>query len=982
VDTNVAIVFSEKGGDKLTAVLREQLSLVDKINQATAKSISEDNKATAVFIGNKNQQKKAAKEAATAGIVAAQVAGKTENEITAKTARKNKEIRALAEAEIAALHAKYERQKGETEIGAARRIGQEVLRIRKEFQANKIALAEEEMSAIERKNIQHEQRKLSARQAVMTTVALKNDQIANHGAGAEFGIMGVGRNIDKSFEKAGKSVLKYVGGLTALTATLGMSSAAEENAAVQTAMYGAMLMPVLGKVQAFTQAQRAAAIAQNISTAAMIKANVVFLANPITAVVAAVVALSIGFVALYNNSTTVRNGLSALWTSFKVLLGITDQSTLALKRQSAQLEKNAENARQFAEDMRLLGIRSRETSNLFDAQGQELEARVKEAQNNAANARMIAETGMTQRVTKDANGNILSMQGERVDEGTRAKMRMFAPMWDKDLERRQAELDKFNKFKPSDGKPEAAPRSSGGAKIQAGKDPLEIERDMMAAHRALMEEKRKQLLDELEKTFQAETQEQERFFAEEWERQKAQLTLRGASEQEFADAKLALETRKNGILAELAVGRDEELRRIDINQKQAEADRDIVAYNRKVKLAEDEAARLKAIAEQAAKDAEQREREEVDSWNRKANTIQDIASKLASYLAIGTNEQRSRSEEKKRYREQIQGFKGNAIERQKIEEEHQAKIAEIDRQASEQRLNMLATQVVPEIIKQLILILTASMPAAVSNSIATFGAAAATGLAAVVAAMGGFKEGGWTGDQGESEPAGFVHGREVVIKATSVRKFGRSNLEHLNEYGSLPGYRAGGYIIPYGTNITDGNPYGAPTAGGVTSSGRRNNIFTIPIGIGSDYTGFGNNAYDVTNASNWAGKGNVYGGDEQSNGLGVKTSEDPSRSYGDIYAAPFSMDVASGRGRGRITDGNPYSSLLNSSSNINRALSSSSVGPDGSLLGAVQRLGNRMDRAVDRINSIQVVADRSMIRGAANTAKGISQRKSYGRKRG
>jgi hypothetical protein len=48
----------------------------------------------------------------------------------------------------------------------------------------------------------------------------------------------------------------------------------------------------------------------------------------------------------------------------------------------------------------------------------------------------------------------------------------------------------------------------------------------------------------------------------------------------------------------------------------------------------------------------------------------------------------------------------------------------------------------------------------------------------------------------------------------------------------------------------------------------------------------------------------------------------------------------------------------------------------------VQRLGNRMDRAVDRINSIQVVADRSMIRGAANTAKGISQRKSYGRKRG
>jgi hypothetical protein len=99
---------------------------------------------------------------------------------------------------------------------------------------------------------------------------------------------------------------------------------------------------------------------------------------------------------------------------------------------------------------------------------------------------------------------------------------------------------------------------------------------------------------------------------------------------------------------------------------------------------------------------------------------------------------------------------------------------------------------------------------ATSASIATFGAAAATGLSAYlsalaagtaagsviggVGAVGGFEGGGFTGGS-PGVLAGFVHGQEFVFSAPAVRNVGRENLEaaHSAALGlSSPGGAGGG----------------------------------------------------------------------------------------------------------------------------------------------------------------------------------------------
>lgn len=84
-------------------------------------------------------------------------------------------------------------------------------------------------------------------------------------------------------------------------------------------------------------------------------------------------------------------------------------------------------------------------------------------------------------------------------------------------------------------------------------------------------------------------------------------------------------------------------------------------------------------------------------------------------------------------------------------------------------------------------------PAAIVSSIGSFGAAAAVGLAAVVAAMAGFREGGYTGGGGEGDIAGVVHGQEFVLNAATTRRIGVSNLERLNSGGTLA--TAGGSVV-------------------------------------------------------------------------------------------------------------------------------------------------------------------------------------------
>ena len=79
-------------------------------------------------------------------------------------------------------------------------------------------------------------------------------------------------------------------------------------------------------------------------------------------------------------------------------------------------------------------------------------------------------------------------------------------------------------------------------------------------------------------------------------------------------------------------------------------------------------------------------------------------------------------------------------------------------------------------------------PAALAASIGSFGAAAAIGLAAVVAMMaafGGFRKGGYTGNMGVDEVAGVVHGKEYVFDAAATSRIGINNLESLRSGGGI-----------------------------------------------------------------------------------------------------------------------------------------------------------------------------------------------------
>lgn len=81
-------------------------------------------------------------------------------------------------------------------------------------------------------------------------------------------------------------------------------------------------------------------------------------------------------------------------------------------------------------------------------------------------------------------------------------------------------------------------------------------------------------------------------------------------------------------------------------------------------------------------------------------------------------------------------------------------------------------------------------PAAIVSSIGSFGAAAAIGLAAVVAALafsGGFKNGGYTGGGGVNDVAGVVHGREYVFDAAATSRIGVPTLEAIRAGRPIPG---------------------------------------------------------------------------------------------------------------------------------------------------------------------------------------------------
>lgn len=63
----------------------------------------------------------------------------------------------------------------------------------------------------------------------------------------------------------------------------------------------------------------------------------------------------------------------------------------------------------------------------------------------------------------------------------------------------------------------------------------------------------------------------------------------------------------------------------------------------------------------------------------------------------------------------------------------------------------------------------------------------------------GFSDGGYTGNIAANAVAGIVHGNEHVIRASSRRSIEASHpglLDHMNKYGTVPGYKKGGLVHP------------------------------------------------------------------------------------------------------------------------------------------------------------------------------------------
>ncbi len=68
-----------------------------------------------------------------------------------------------------------------------------------------------------------------------------------------------------------------------------------------------------------------------------------------------------------------------------------------------------------------------------------------------------------------------------------------------------------------------------------------------------------------------------------------------------------------------------------------------------------------------------------------------------------------------------------------------------------------------------------------------------------------YADGGWTGPGSKYQEAGVVHADEWVIQKESQRKIQRSHpgvLEHMNRYGEIPGYAAGGLVAPFPVNAS------------------------------------------------------------------------------------------------------------------------------------------------------------------------------------
>ncbi|GAA3721090.1 hypothetical protein GCM10022421_31950 [Oceanisphaera sediminis] len=121
------------------------------------------------------------------------------------------------------------------------------------------------------------------------------------------------------------------------------------------------------------------------------------------------------------------------------------------------------------------------------------------------------------------------------------------------------------------------------------------------------------------------------------------------------------------------------------------------------------------------------------------------------------------------------------------------------------------------------------LPAALVASIGTMGAAAVVGGTALIAAyalLGGFQEGGYTGDVAEDEIAGVVHGKEFVMNAAATRRIGVGNLERMANGGAIGSASGGG--SPGGSDRLD------HTLGRVNSQQQRGGQSNVTVNLIED----------------------------------------------------------------------------------------------------------------------------------------------------
>lgn len=241
-------------------------------------------------------------------------------------------------------------------------------------------------------------------------------------------------------------------------------------------------------------------------------------------------------------------------------------------------------------------------------------------------------------------------------------------------------------------------------------------------------------------------------------------------------------------------------------------------------------------------DQEELQRQE-QTLQERQQLFRDAYDKISQFMSIGSNASKARSDEKKRYQEQMADFDGSLSEKHDAQVAHEQQLKEIDEQAKQERLDMVKNYLLQELaelaIQELAKLTVKTASETSQTAVQTAGAATRSGLAAgesstnlgtaassVVSAIAnavrwvfttipfpfslgvagaavaavyglwegarslmGFAEGGYVKgpgtDTSDSIPARLSN-NEYVLNAKSVRSIGVGALDYMNTNGALP----------------------------------------------------------------------------------------------------------------------------------------------------------------------------------------------------